>query len=254
MNALTIGGIVFLCVFGGALSGMYLSGALPKHHLSAESKDIIRLSIAMIATLSALVLGLLVASAKGSFDSKNTELTKAAAESVLLDRTLAEYGPAAQKSRDLLRQIIISDINRIWPNGAAGEVQSQAAGQGAGLEVIDRDLLELAPQNDSQRWLKSRALQINGDIAETRWLIIEQVGSSVQWPLLAILVFWLTVTFVSFGVFAPRYGSVIVALLVSAISVAASIYLIVNLDQPYNGLIKLSSAPLVTSLKELSQQ
>jgi hypothetical protein len=253
MSALVIAGIALICVFGGALLGFSLSAVLPKHHLNAESKETIRLTVAMIATLSALVLGLLVASAKSSFDNKNTELTKAAAQGVLLDRTMAEYGPETQNSRDLLRRIVVSDINRIWPEGGSASLQPQAIGQGVGVEGIERQLLDLSPRNDTQSWLKSRALQINGEINEARWLINEQTGSSIQWPLLTVLVFWLTITFISFGIFAPRHGSVIAAMFLAALSVAASVYLIVGLDQPYGGLIKLSSAPLVTAMAELGQ-
>jgi hypothetical protein len=221
--------------------------------LNAESKDSIRLAVAMIATLSALVLGLLVASAKSSFDNKNAELTKAAAQGVLLDRTMAEYGPETRDTRDLLRRIVVSDISRIWPEGGSAGVQPQAVGQGLGVEEIERQLLNLSPQTEAQRLLKPQALQINGEINEARWLINEQTGSSIQWPLLTILVFWLTITFISFGIFAPRHGSVVVAMFLAALSVAASVYLIVDLDQPYGGLIKLSNGPLVTALAQLGQ-
>jgi exosortase/archaeosortase len=90
---LAIGGIVFACVFGGAVLGMFLGRILPKHHLSAESKDAIKVAMATIATLAALVVGLLIASAKSSFDGTDDKLRGAAAHVILLDRTLAEFGP-----------------------------------------------------------------------------------------------------------------------------------------------------------------
>ena len=114
-------------------------------------------------------------------------------------------------------------------------------------------LLDLAPQNDAQRRLKSTALQLSGNIAEARWLVVEQAGSSIQWPFLAILVFWLAIIFASFGLFAPWNGSVMTALFVCALSVAGAIYLIVEMDQPYGGLIKISSAPLRAVLDQLSR-
>jgi hypothetical protein len=254
MNTLAIGAIVFACVFGGALLGMFLNAVLPKHHLASDSRDVIKVATAMIATLAALVVGLLIASAKSSFDSKNGELRGAAARAVLLDRTMAEYGPETAGARHLFRQMVAMKINQIWPNESTGNVDLDAISRGPGMEIIQRKLLELAPQNDAQHWLQSTALQISGNIAEARWLVVEQTGSSIQWPFLAILVFWLTVIFASFGLFAPRNGSVIAALLVCALSVAGSIYLIVEMDQPYGGLIKLSSAPLRTALDQLGQQ
>ena len=254
MSALAIGGIVFVCVFGGALLGIFMNAVLPKHHLSSDSKDVIKVAMAMIATLAALVIGLLIASAKSSFDSKDTELRGAAAHAILLDRTMAEYGPETGEVRQLLRQMVVMKVNQIWPEESTGTVDPDAIGRGPGIEIIQHKLLDLAPQNDAQRWLKSNALQISSNIAEARWLVVEQSGSSIQWPFLTILVFWLAIIFTSFGLFAPRNGSVITALVVCALSVAGSIYLIVEMDQPYSGLIKISSAPLHTVLDQLGPQ
>lgn len=254
MNALAIGGVVFLVVFGGVLLGMYLRAVLPEHHLNADSKDIIRISTAMVATLAALVVGLLIASAKSSFDSKDSELTRAATRYVLLDRAMAEYGPETRNSRDLLHQTLLMRLHQIWPEEGTGKLNPEAVNQGLGVEAIQRELLNLTPQNDAQRWLKSRALQLSSDIAEVRWASVETTGSSIQWPLLTVMVFWFAVIFASFGVFAPPNGSVITALFVCALSVAGSVYLIVQMDQPYGGLIKLSSAPVVTALGLLGQQ
>lgn len=210
--------------------------------------------MAMVATLAALVVGLLIASAKSSFDSKDGELRGAAARAVLLDRTMAEYGPETGEARNLFRQMVETKINQFWPKESTGNVDADAIGRGPGIEIVQRKLLDLAPQNDAQRWLKSTALQIGGNIAEARWLVVEQAGSSIQWPFLAILVFWLAIIFTSFGLFAPWNGSVITALFVCALSVAGSIYLIVEMDQSYGGLIKISSAPLRAVLDQLSRQ
>ena len=122
MSALAVGGMVFVCVLGGALLGMFLGGVLPKHHLSGDSKDSIKVAMAMIATLAALVVGLLIASAKSSFDGKDSEMKGAAAHILLLDRTLAEYGPETREIRDLLRQTVAQRISQIWPQESAGTV------------------------------------------------------------------------------------------------------------------------------------
>jgi hypothetical protein len=253
MSALLVGGVVFACVFGSALFGMYLAAVLPKHHLSSDSKDIIRVAMAMIATLAALVVGLLIASAKSSFDTKDGELKSAATRVILLDRAMAQYGPETKDARDFLRAIVAMKIQQIWPEGSSKSVETKAISQGSGVEALQRKLLDLSPQNDAQRWLKSTALQMSEDVAESRWLVVEQSGSSIQWPFLAILVFWLAIIFASFGLFAPYNGSVLAALFACALSVAGSIYLIVEMDQPYGGLIELSSAPLVTALSQLGQ-
>jgi hypothetical protein len=253
MGALAIGGIVFVCVLGGALSGMFLEGVLPKHHLSDKSKDVIRVAMGMLATLSALVIGLLIASANTSFDIKSNEIRRVAANALVLDRMLAAYGPEARDARDLVRQAILAKVRAIWPEGEAKILRPHTIAEGHGGEDILRKISELTPQDDSQRWIKSQALQIGSEIVMTRSLVAQQTGSSIQWPFLTILVFWLTVIFVSFGLFAPRNVSVLAVLFVCALSVAASIYLIVEMDQPYGGLIKLSSAPLDSVLDQLGR-
>ena len=125
--------------------------------------------------------------------------------------------------------------------------------RGSGIEAIQRKLLDLSPQTDAQRWLQSTALQISGSISTSRWVVLQEIGSSIQWPFMAILVFWLAVIFVSFGLFAPRNAIVAAALFVAALSVAGSIYLILAMDQPYSGPIKISSAPLRIALEQLGQ-
>jgi hypothetical protein len=147
---------------------------------------------------------------------------------------------------------VAARISQIWPEENTN-VTPGAIGRGSGIEGIQRKLLDLSPQTDAQRWLQSTALQISGAIAAARWSILQQIGSDIQWPFMAILVFWLAIIFASFGLFAPRNASVNAALFVAALSVAGSIYLILEMDQPYSGLIKISSAPLRAALEQLGR-
>jgi len=252
MSALAIGAIVFACVFAGAVFGMVLGRVLPKDHLSADAKDVIKVTMAMIATLAALVLGLLTASAKSSLDEKAGEVRGWAAQVVLLDRTLAEYGPETFGVRALIKQTLAARIDQIWP-GHGEAVTFDAVTRGSGVEDVQRKLLELTPQTDAQRWLQSTALTISGTMAATRLSALQGLASDIQWPFMTILVFWLAVIFTSFGLFAPRSPIVTAALFVAALSVAGSIYLILEMDQPYSGLIKISSAPVRAALQQLGQ-
>jgi hypothetical protein len=165
---------------------------------------------------------------------------------------MAEYGAETQEARNLLKQTVAARISQIWP-GENAKVTPGVIGRGSGIEVVQRKLLDLFPQTDAQRWLQSTALQISGAIAAARWSAFQQIGSSIQWPFMAVLVFWLTIIFASFGLFAPRNASVTAALLVAALSVAGSVYLILEMDQPYSGLIKISSAPLRAALEQLGR-
>jgi len=236
------------------LLGMFLRAVLPEHHLSDESKDIVKLGIGTIATLAAVVLGLLIASAKGTFDTMNSGLVQAGSKVILLDRVMARYGPETREARDLLRRNLASVIERTWPKEGTGLTKAKAPDPQASLEALQDKLLQLSPQNDVQRHLQSRALQVSGDIAEGRWLLFQQQGqSSLPIPFLVMLVTWLVIIFFSFGLFSPRNATVIIILLVCALSAAGALYLIQELDRPTGGLIQISSAPLRLVLANLGR-
>jgi hypothetical protein len=254
MDTLLVGGIAFLMTFGGALLGIFLRSILPQEHLSADSKDSIKVTMAMIATLTALAVGLLIASAKNSFDAKNIDLRVAAARFILLDRMMAEYGTETGEIRNLLRLTIEDTLHKVWPVGTGHVLSPEAISRGTGIDAVQRGLLSLSPIEDSQRTIKSKALDLSDKLAETRWSLFMQTDSSIQWPFLILLLIWLALIFISFGLFAPGNASVLTALLVCSLSVAGSIYLIVQMDRPFSGLVKLSSAPLQAALDQLGRQ
>jgi len=254
VSSLGISLIAYGCIFGGMLLGMFLRGVLPEHHLSDESRDVMKVGTGMIATLAAVVLGLLIASAKGNFDTISSELTQTGSKIILLDRVMARYGPETREVRDQLRRGVASSIEHHWPERATGQAEEKTPGSRALLETLHHQLRQLSPKNDEQRWVQSRALQVCGDIAESRWLLIEQQGqSSLSMPFFVILVSWLVIIFFIFGLLSPRNATVIVVLLACAFSTAGSLYLLQELDRPYDGLIAISSAPLRTALAQLGQ-
>jgi hypothetical protein len=242
-----------MCVYSGALIGVFAGPFLPRQHLSAESRDAIKISIAMVGTVTALVLGLLIASAKTSFDLKQNELKEAATKIILLDQTLRDYHAPDDELRLFLRRSLLDRFHQLWPDAGMEKLVPSALTEGSSLEELQERLLALSPGNDAQRWLKERALDIASDMQATRWRAVEQSGTEVQWPFLAILLFWLVMIFVSFGIFAPRNASVLAALLVSSLSVAGAVYLFLNLDQPYSGPIRISGAPLMMALEEIQK-
>jgi hypothetical protein len=253
MDPLAIGMLTFAITLAGAFLGWWVGRRVPSQHLNADSRDVIKVAMAMVATVAGLVLGLLVASAKSSYDAKDAAVRQVGVQIIVLDRTLAEYGPETKEIRSFLRELVTTRMQQIWPVDAKAKIDVRSIAKGPGVEVIQRQLLALAPQNDAQRWLQSTALQISRDAAEGRWLALQRTGSSIQWPLLTVVIFWLAVIFASFGLFAPKNASVFVALALGALSVAAAIYLMVELDQPYSGFIRLSGAPLQTALEQLNR-
>ena len=253
MNSTIVGLITVTCVFGGALLGMALQKALPRHHLSKESHEIVKLGAGMIATLTALVLGLLVSSAKNTFDTLSEGIVQAGAKVILFDRTLAAYGPEAKALRDQLRRTVAVRMENLWP-GEGRQMQDAAAYERAkGLELIDAALRELAPKNDAQRQLLAQARQLTADLAQTRWLLIEASQTEPPVPFIVVLLFWLTMLFTTFGLFAPRNGTVLTVLFVCACSVSAAVFLILELNRPLTGLIKVSNAPLLKALEHLGR-
>ena len=251
MSATAIGLIVFALVFGSALLAMYVQRALPEHHLSTESKDVVKLGVALIATMSALVLSLLVASAKSAYDTRSNQLVQVAAYIHLLGRALVPYGPEAKDARSSLRQSIAFTVERFWP--AEGAKRIAIDPNASPVEAFAEKVEELSPQNEAQRLLRGQALMMALEVGRTRVLLLENLGSSIPMPFLVVLVFWLCIIFASFGLFAPRNGTVIVVLCVCALSVAGAIFLILELDRSFEGLLQISGAPLRAALAQLGR-
>ncbi len=230
--------------------GIALRSILPPNNLTADSRDVVKLGMGMVATMAALVLGLLIASAKSSFDMQNTELTEMSSKVVLLDRILAHYGPEAKEARDELRSSVVRALNMVSSKDSATSSQIESSGNS---EALYDKIQNLSPKDDVQRSIQAQASSTLLALGQTRWLMAEQRVNSVSSPLLIVLLFWLTIIFTSFGLFAPRNATVVVSLLVSALSVSGAVFLILEMYSPYAGLIHVSSAPLRTALAHLSK-
>ena len=236
------------------LIGNFLRVILPEHHLSDESKDAVKLGIGMIATLAALVLGLLIASAKSHFDTMSNGMAQTGSKIILLDRTLAHYGPETKEARDLLRLSLASAIDQLWPKERTQHKVYKDFNPRTGLKELQDKLWQLSPKNETQRYLQSQALQISASIAEVRWLLTEQQEqSSLPMPFFVMLVFWLVIIFFSFGMLSPPNSTVIAVLLICSLSAAGALYMILELDHPYRGFIEISSTPLRNALVYLCQ-
>src|SRR5215471_4031511 len=251
MSSIASDSIVFAVVFGGALLGMFLRRLLPQNHLSDESKGIVMIAMGLVATMTAIVLGLLISSAKSSFDALSHEITGTSSDIILLDRTLALYGTETKEARDLLRSAAGNALDFMELKESAAPAHFAVSTQTRDADSIFEKIQGLLPKDDRQRSLKAEALSILVEIRKTRWLMYEQQANFISMPMLVILVLWLTVLFISFGLYAPTNGTVVTSLLVSALSVSRAVLLILELYAPYKGLIKISSAPLRAALMQL---
>jgi hypothetical protein len=251
VSAIAVGCIVFALVFGSALLAMLVHNALPEHHLSADSKDVVKLGIALIATMSALVLSLLVASAKSAFDTRSNQVVQASADIMLLDRALTRYGPETKEARALLQRSVASTVERFWPADGVRPITIDP--KISPVEGLYDKIEALSPQNETQRALRTQAEAMALDMGRTRLLAFEHLGTSIPLPFLVVLVFWLCIIFASFGLFAPRNATVIAVLCVCALSVSGAIFLILELDRSFEGLLQVSGAPLRAALAQLGR-
>src|SRR5262249_26674548 len=238
-------------IVGGALFGTLLRRVLPEHHLAEGTKDIVRLGTGLLGTISALVLGLLIASANNSYDTQSTQVRRLTADIILLDQLLEQYGPEAQKVRALLRSSIKPLVDRIWTNEEPASTKAQPFQSTVAGQFVYANIQALSPQTDAQRSLKSEAIQTVIDLAQTRLELFARGGSSIPAPFLAVLILWLTIIFASFSMFTPLNPTVIGILCILALSASGAIFLILELCQPFGGLVEIPSAPLRNALAPL---
>jgi len=251
MNSIAKSSIVFVLVFGGALCGIFLRTVLPANYFGADTKDIVKLGMALVSTMAALVLGLLIASAKSSYDAQNTAMVESSARIVILDRVLAHYGTETKEARELLRDVVSQIVERTWPEKRTRSPRLVAPPI-EGEVLIDK-IHELSPKDETQRSLKDQALSNAWVAVHIRWLQYTHQAVSISMPLLVTLVFWLIAIFVSFGLFAPLNAAVVVCMFIAAASVSGAILMILEMYSPYRGLMQLPSAPLQAALSQLGR-
>ena len=249
MNAAAIAGIAFVGILGTTLLGMRLRAALPDHHLSAETKETVRVGMGLVATMTALLLGLLIATAKGSYDTQRSQVIQMAGKVGYLERVLTIYGPEAAEIHPLLRESTEGLIQKLWLDRSSSETQVDpvlSSGQ-----ALYSSIHKLAPTNDEQRALKAQALDSINDLGKTRWLLVAQADTSIPKPLLIMVVVWLAIIFLSFGLFAPTNKTMVVAMIIVSLLVSSALFLILELDRPFDGVIQVSSAPMRNALSHL---
>src|SRR5579871_4898865 len=246
MNALALSCLIFALTLGGILLGAWLRRTLPGHHLEKGSQDVVRLGVGLIATMAALVLGLLISSAKSTYDTQSGQIKQITGDLILLDNLLAEYGPPAIPIRNQLRSAIGPFADRIWHEKAvttAAPFATLAAAENIALEIQT-----LSPQNEAQKSLQARAVQVTTDLSQTRLLLFTEVDKAIPLPFIAILAFWLIIIFASFSLFTAMNVTTFTCLSLFALSTSCAIFLILELSEPFTDLLMISSAPLRDAL------
>jgi hypothetical protein len=254
MNALVFALFVFVAQLAGWVFGRFVRGRLPAEHLNSGTRDSVMVLIGMVATLAALVLGLMISSAKTSFDSDRASVVEIAADILLIDRTLAHYGDQAKPARDALRGFLERAIEGMTLYGQQ-RIEADAVTK-APLPQMGRlqtSLLALAPTTEAQRWLSARALTLSGELQRARVLFAERGSGSIAPAFLLVLTAWLAMLYVGLALFAPSNATATLTAFGGALAFAAGIFLILELDTPFHGLIRLSNEPLVKTLELLGR-
>lgn len=254
MDDLIIAGLVALCLFVGGVAGLLVYPRLPSHHQTTETRDVVRLAIGMISVLASLVLGLLTASAKHTYDGVDGDLRVYAANLIMLDRTLRDFGPTADPIRATLRNYTARAVSTTWPDlEPINQDQLEDPQAGALLDNVVKSIMALPATTDDQRALRSRATGLGNELVHMRWTLLMSQNGSISPVMLGIMVAWITVIFVSFGLFAPRNATVVAAFMVCSLSIGTSIFLILEMDTPFDGVIMVSGQAMKSALQHLQQ-
>jgi hypothetical protein len=253
LSSISISLIVVAVVLGGSFLGSLIRSRLPKHHLEGDTRDIVKAGIGLLATLAALVLGLIIASAKNSFDTKTEEVQSAAVKLLHLDRNLRELGSAGAAARAEVLQIVTKRVEKVWNARDVPQAALATLNDKPNLETLERAIRTIPAKDDAERGAVARALQTTEELAQVRALVIAHAGGAIIMPLLVLLVFWFTVIAAGLNLFAPPNVTTLTFNIVCAVSIGGAIFLILEMDQAFGGLIQVSDAPLRAALKALQR-
>jgi CDP-diglyceride synthetase len=252
-NPLVVGFIVFAVVLAGALAGWVIKQLLPKHHLTEETKNVVSVSMAVVATVSALVLGLLISNANTKFSVFEGEVTALSAEILRLDQILRRYGPDTNVARETLRQYAEQKTADLFPNDP-GNIRLGNPSTYDLLQRLEDLLLALKPATPRDQWWLGQATNLAAKIGDTRWLLAQQTGEGTPKAFVALLVFWLALLFASFGLFAPHNLTSAAILTLCALAVAGAVGMFLELEQSFGRLVHISPQPMHQAIAVLKTQ
>jgi hypothetical protein len=261
LSSYWIAAIAFGCTVVGYLVGLLIQRYLPEDHLSGDSKESVKQGLGMLATLSALVLGLLVATTKGTYDAQSAAVKDLASSAMLLDRILERYGKETKETKKIkeikdIRAIIkkgaLVMVKQLWPSEGEGVQASEAELRMAGDVLFDK-VSDLKPNGEAQTMLKARALELIIGIGQTRQKLLAQRASSIPLVLLVVLIVWMSLLFGCYGLLAARNWTSHIIMAICMLSLASSLLLVLELDRPFDGLIRVPSTPLTEAHSRLGE-
>lgn len=243
--------VVVLLTLGCGLLGLLMQQWPPERHMSDDTRDLINRVTGLVGTMTALVLGLLIASANSFYNNQKSQLELMSARLLQLDGVLRRYGPEAKPIRDKIKESAIGVYEDDW--GSGSDTPPTVAEAEAMINTVAALLDSLQPTTPEQRYRLSRATDIAASIADQRLLTTLQIANSISWPFVTILVSWTSLLFFGFGITVRRNPTAIATLTVGAFAVASAVFLIVELSQPYSGLLRLPATSLLQTIDALDR-
>lgn len=248
MYASVVSFLVFTVVFAGAVAGIAMRRALPESHFTPEAKDMVRVAIGLIVTMTGLVLGMLVSSAKTFYDGEKSQVAELSTEIIVLNDLLTAYGPETKQTRIEAGQFVQAAVDRIWPPERSQRYQLRPGDEG---QYFYEQIQLLAPKNDAQAYAKTQLLSLTLSMKKTYWLMyLESEQTSIAIPLLVVVTSWLTTIFISFGLFAPRNPTTITTLIICALAASAAIFIIMSMYSPFTGVFKISPVAVREAMRQ----
>lgn len=238
---------VFCLLLAGAGLGVSLRRRMPDHLLDEQAKDVVRLGMGLLSTIAALVLSLLISSSYAVYEGQRNDLRILAADVINLDATLRLYGEEARPVREMMRAGVAETVDHMWSR----PTNNRFAAPNSPAEKAYLSILGLVPGNEVQVLLKARAVQLYGQIAQSRLRLYERSEPDLPTSLIVVLVVWMMCLFISFCLFSPLKHTSIAALALVAFSIAAALFLLLELSEPFSGLVRLSDRPLTQALPPL---
>lgn len=249
MSAIVVSSMVFVSIFGSGLLGMAVRRATPTDYLGSGEKEVARLVTGLMTTMAAIVLGMLVSSAKASYDARTNEVAEISSEVLTIDRMLSRYGGETTDIRVQLRLLVQTGVSRIWP--AHAPVEADLKPREDGKLLVD-ELRLLAPKSDAQAQVKNQVLSLIVELQNTQWLLfLKSKQSALPIPLLLVVVTWLALIYLSFGLFTPPSPTIVVTFVFGALAVSGAVLIILELYTPFRGVLRISSDPILEALGQM---
>jgi hypothetical protein len=249
MNSDHVSLIALIVIFGGGILGIVLRRVLPEEHFVPASETVIKLVTGFVMTMTGIILGMLVSSAKASYDGQKLLVAQMSSDVILLDRALAAYGSETDTIRIQGREALEAAADRVWPSTTSTQITLHPENA---MDRVEAELSALEPKTSSQAYAKTHSMALINELQKSNWLLFVQSDTNkLSMPLLVVLISWVVAIFISFGLYAPPNPTVIATILLGALAVSAAIFIIVEMYSPFSGMMKISSAPIREAIAQL---